>query len=166
MALRAMYPDLTHAQIAEKMGYAASGLTDLLYRANKQGLLKFEEPLNKLRYEIIPMVADNLADFMKSPDDKTRLIATMGTAKETLFKQFQASEGIQESTNMVLALKIEPATPRELTGEIVGVGREIEGEFPTVIEVAPLPLAPAPISPDHPDMAAAVEDLISTFRSS
>lgn len=125
IAIRAQEPHLLQREIADKMGINPKTLTSLLYNATKAGWLQFDDPLEKIEFQVIPKTVDNLIEFLNQKD-KT---VTLETAKGTIFKSYQASKGISDAPSNVLALKIEmgdPTTPvKEITGQIVGKARSI-----------------------------------------
>lgn len=125
MALKTMEPKLTFPEAAARLGLNVHTLKSYIYKASKDGHLKFDDSMQRIEYEIIPKVMDNLKEFL---DKKDRTV-TLETAKGTVFKQFQAAQGIQDGGNMVLALKIEtqPAEEvRTVAGVIVGTPKRIE----------------------------------------
>jgi hypothetical protein len=127
LELRAQNPNLKRKEIAELMGISDRTLEDILYRATKEGWLKFTSPLERLENEIMPKVLDNLSGFM---DEKDRT-ATIETAKATIFKHYQEAKGIVDKPTTILALKVEIADPTQakvINSSIVGVPRIIDTE--------------------------------------
>lgn len=126
IAIRAAEPHLRQKDIAERMGITAGTLSNLLANAQRKGWLVFDNPMDKIEYQIVPKVVDNLLEFL---DQKDKTV-TLETAKGTVFKQYQAAKGVQDVQNTVLALKIEmadPGTPTKIiTGQIVGQPRSVE----------------------------------------
>lgn len=123
---KAIEPELTQKEAAARLGIATQTLTNYLYEATKEGWLKFNDPLNELRYEIMPMVTRNLKYHLEQGDKDI----TIKTAQGTIFKQFLDSEGIKDAPTTVLALKIEmPAAAQlgaanpQIKGVIVGTPR-------------------------------------------
>lgn len=125
IAIRAQEPHLLQREIADRMGINPKTLTALLYNATKAGWLQFDDPLEKIEYQIVPKVVDNLIEFL---DQKDKTV-TLETAKGTIFKSYQASKGISDAPSNVLALKIEmvdPTTPtKSITGQIIGKARAL-----------------------------------------
>jgi len=104
LEIRAMNPNITNKDAAEKMGIAISHLNTIITRARKAGWLIFEDPMQRIEHEIMPKVAENLNYYL---DQRDRTV-TIETAKGTLFKQFEKAHGIGEQTSQtVLAIKIE-----------------------------------------------------------
>lgn len=101
--LRATNPGITTSECAVRMGIAPCTLHSYISRARKAGYLVFDDPMTRLEHEIIPKVTDNLNYYL---DQRDRTV-TIETAKGTIFKQFQAEQGIQEQNQTVLAIKIE-----------------------------------------------------------
>ena len=118
------YPQATKTEIAEKMGIVHQTLSQILREGQDQGLLVFTDPLERIDYEIIPKIVDNLNYFLTAKD-KT---VTIEAAKGTLFKAYADSKGIIEGNQTMLALKIEPASGTDvkiLAGHIVGQPKTI-----------------------------------------
>jgi len=125
IALRALDPDITQVEASRQIGISRRHLQTLIQRAAQEGWLKFEDPLNRLEYVVVPKVVDNLEKFLRE-GDKT---ITIETAKGTIFKQYQESKGISDGNQTILALKIEPADASQIkvvTGQIVGTPRQLE----------------------------------------
>lgn len=123
IVIKATNPNITQADIARTIGISVSSLQGYLYKARKEGWITFEDPLNKLEYEIIPKVVENLNHFLDAKDKQV----TIETAKGTLFKSYQESKGISDAPKTVLAIKLE--TPEGevqiVSGHIVGKPREV-----------------------------------------
>jgi hypothetical protein len=103
LAHRALDASLTNKEIARRMGLNPKSLNTLISRATLEGWLVFDDPLSRIQHQIIPKTIDNLNYFLDRKD-KT---VTIEVAKGTVFRQFQAAEGIQDNQQTVLALKIE-----------------------------------------------------------
>ena len=124
VALRALKPGITYQEAADQMGISRAYLNTAITRATKQGWLKFDDPLARLNHEIIPKVVDNLSHFL---DLKDRTV-TVETAKGTIFKVFQAAEGVNDAPRVGLVLKIEAidsGNAKIIEGQIVGRPKEI-----------------------------------------
>ena len=107
------------------MGLAPVTLKKYIYKARAQGLLRFDDPLEKLEFEIVPKAVDNLNTLMDAKDK----IATLEVAKGIIFKQYLESKGISDAPQTVLALKIEMPEGGEekiVAGTIVGRPRRLE----------------------------------------
>ncbi len=116
---------ITQTEIARRLGISRFSLANHIDRAVKEGWLKFDQPLERLEHELMPKVVDNLNYFL----DKKDKTVTLETAKGTLYKDYQASKGINDSPTTVLALKIETVEPENvkiIEGHIVGTARELE----------------------------------------
>ena len=123
---RALEPNLSNADIARKIGISPKTMYGYLSRAARQGWLKFDDPMSRLEFEIMPKATDNLSYFL---DARDRTV-TIEVAKGTLFKQFQESQGISDAPKTILALKLElPSsdgdTPRA-RGVIMGTPKIID----------------------------------------
>ena len=124
-AIRAAEPHLKDSEVAERMGLAPVTLKKYIYKARAQGLLRFDDPLEKLEFEIVPKAVDNLNTLMDAKDK----IATLEVAKGIIFKQYLESKGISDAPQTVLALKIEMPEGGEekiVAGTIVGRPRRLE----------------------------------------
>jgi hypothetical protein len=126
VAIRAAEPGITAADAAKKMGLAPKSLNALIGKATKEGWLKFDDPIARINHEIIPKVLDNLNTFLDARDKAV----TIETAKGTIFKTYQASEGALEGQQQnVLALKIEMIgsdTAPIISGQVIGKPRELK----------------------------------------
>jgi DNA-binding Lrp family transcriptional regulator len=123
--MRQQEPGIKNAEVARRLGLTANGLNSIIYRATRDGWLKYDDPISRIEYEIIPKVIDNISEFL----DKKDKTVTIETAKGTIFKQFQDSKGISDGNQTVLALKIESAEPSKVqvvTGHIVGKPKIVE----------------------------------------
>lgn len=123
---KAIEPKLTHRDAAARLGIAEQTLTNTIYKATKEGWLKFDDPLDELEFEIIPKVTHNLKYYLDQGDKDI----TIKTAQGTIFKQFQESKGIVKEApqTTVLAFKIEfpPGGPSHGAGHIVGTPKRLE----------------------------------------
>lgn len=120
-------PNLKRKEIAHQIGMTDRGLEALIYRATKEGWLRFSNPLERLENEIIPKTLDNLSTFLNEKD-KT---ATIEVAKGTIFKHYQEAKGIVDKPTTILALKIETVNPDQvkvISSSIVGRPRVIDAE--------------------------------------
>lgn len=128
LELRTQDPDISITEAARVMRIGRRVLNASIQTAVEEGWLRFEDPLAKIEYQIIPKVVRNLNKFLDE-GDKT---VTIETAKGTLFKMYQESKGISDTPQTVLALKIEqPAlesSPKIITGHVVGKPRSISTE--------------------------------------
>lgn len=128
LKLRLEQPDITIPEAARQLKTDRKTLNATILKAVEEGWLKFEDPISKIEYQIIPKVVRNLNRFLDE-GDKT---VTIETAKGTLFKAYAESKGISEGQKTVLALKIEMPegaiqTPL-ITGQILGSPRVIVEE--------------------------------------
>jgi hypothetical protein len=126
LAIRALEPNLKDKEIAERLGIVPATLKSYIYKATKEGWLKFDNPVERLDNEIVPLVVDNLVHFLKEKD-KT---VTIETAKGALFPAYKEAMGIREAPNTILAIKIEAIPhddqPIQLSGRIAGRARTID----------------------------------------
>lgn len=124
--IRAAEPDITTKEIALRLGLQPRTVYSYVSRAAREGWLKFDGPMSRLEYELIPKTVDVLNEHLDQ-GDKT---VALEIAKGTLFKQYQDSKGISQVPNNVLALKIElpEGTLSAATGHIVGSPKVYEVE--------------------------------------
>jgi len=129
LTLKALDPDITLAEAARQIRCGRKTLNASIQKAVEEGWLKFEDPLSKVEYQIVPKVVRNLNRFLDE-GDKT---VTIETAKGTLFKQYQESKGISETHNTILALKFEipedGGDVKIVQGHIVGKPKEVSDEI-------------------------------------
>ena len=118
--LRALEPDITLKEASVKLGMHRTTLSAVINNGVKEGWLRFDDPLSRIEHQIVPKVLDNLNHFLDARD-KT---VTIETAKGTVFKTYQESKGISQTSNTVLALKIEMpegmGETKIVTGSVVG----------------------------------------------
>ena len=101
--MRAIDPTISVADAAKRIGVSKYYLNGLIARASKEGWLRFDDPLSRLEFQIVPKTIDNLNFYLDAKDKQV----TLETAKGTIFKQYQESKGVTESHTTVLALKLE-----------------------------------------------------------
>lgn len=119
-----MFPNAPKTEIAEKMGLSAKRLYEVITAGKEAGLIEFSDPMDRIDYEIVPKIVNNLIEFLDAKD-KT---VTIEAAKGTLFKAYQESRGLNEQNQTVLALKIEVPDGQEvkvLAGRIVGTPKRL-----------------------------------------
>lgn len=121
IAHRATDPNLTTANIAEKMGMSRTYLNHLISRAASEGWLKFDNPLDRIEYELAPQAVKNLKKFLKE-EDKT---VTVEFAKGVLFPMYKEAHGVSENKQSILAIKIE--FPKSETGEVIEGTKIVRG---------------------------------------
>lgn len=123
MAMRTAEPSITNAECARRMGLQPNSLSSILSKAVKEGWLKFEDPLERIEHEIIPMTLDNISEMLAQKNEKI----TIETAKATVYPQFRESKGISHTPQTVLAIKIEQA-PANPDGQVIVVTDQIVGK--------------------------------------
>jgi transposase len=114
--------------IAERMGMKYATLRTMVYKASKEGWLKFTDPTERFQNQIVPKVVDNIEHWIDKKDKTMTIEAAKGSG---IFKNYQAIKVEGQAPMTVLALKIEPApggNAKVLTGHVVGVPKAIEGE--------------------------------------
>ncbi len=123
--MRLQEPGIKNEEVAKRLGIAKCTLNTYISNARREGWLKFDDPTDKIDFEIIPKVLDNLNHFLDAKDKAV----TIETAKGVLWKPYLEAKGIADVPQTILALKIESADPdkvKVITGQIVGAPREIE----------------------------------------
>ena len=123
LLLRQQEPGIKTSEIAKRLGISPNTLYSILVRARKEGWLKFDDPLSRIEYEIVPKVLDNMSLFLDQKDKQV----TIEAFKATAAKQYQESKGVAEAPHTFVAIKIEAPDPDHLkviTGQIVGRPRE------------------------------------------
>lgn len=127
LAFRSVEPGITNAEVAKRLGITAGTLNTIIYKAGREGWLRYENPLDRIENEIIPKAIQNLSEFLDEKDKQ----ATLETLKGTAFPVYRESKGAGEAQQTVLALKIETAEPvdvKVLSGQIVGTPRRLIDE--------------------------------------
>lgn len=127
LAIKALEPNITTADAAERMGIHKSSLNKHIQRAVHEGWLKFSDPFDRIDHELIPKTVRNLNEFL---DQRDKLV-TVEMAKGTIFKTYQESKTSTNQPQVVLALRIEPAVGDSINivaGHIVGKAKEIPDE--------------------------------------
>jgi hypothetical protein len=125
LELRSKDPDLTIHEAARQLRISKRTLNAAIQQAVENGWLKFEDPLSRLEYEVVPKVVRNLNAWLDE-NDKT---VTIEAAKGMVFPIYRESKGVNEAPQTILALKIESPTNEQssavLTGQIIGAPRKI-----------------------------------------
>lgn len=122
---RATEPGITNVEIASRLGVSAAALNGYITIARREGWLRFEDPIARMEFEIVPKVMDNLNKLLDREDRTT----TIETAKGTIFRTYQDSKGISDAPQAILALRIEQAegtNTKFITGHIVGRSKAIK----------------------------------------
>jgi hypothetical protein len=126
LQLRSKDPDLTIHEAARQLKISKRTLNAAIQQAVENGWLKFEDPLSKLEYEVVPKVIRNLNSFL---DDVDKTV-TIEAAKGMVFPIYRESKGLSEAPQTILALKIESPTGEQtaavMTGQILGAPRKVE----------------------------------------
>lgn len=103
IAIRATDPSLTNNQIAERLGITPKALNSYIAKAVREKWLKFDDPLERMEHEIIPLATEEYKQLLKD-GDKTAVIEA---AKGLLFPLYKDSKGVTENQQSILAIKIE-----------------------------------------------------------
>lgn len=129
LALRATDPGISKLEIAKKLGVCHTTINHALDFAAQNGWITLEDPIERVRHEIVPKTIDNINHFLDAKDKQV----TIEVAKGTIFKMFQTAEGLQDEAPMVLALKIEmpptgDAQGKIIEGQVIGKPKQLEGD--------------------------------------
>lgn len=132
---RAIEPGISNAEVARRLGISPGTLGVYIHRANKEGWLKFDDPMLELEHQILPKITRNLNQML---DDKNTCKGsekvTIEAAKGVLFPLFNATKGVTNAPTTIIALKLEMPNDDapKLTGTIKGRAKSLaalEGEI-------------------------------------
>ena len=115
-------------EIADRIGIKYATLRTMVYKASKEGWLKFTDPTERFQNQIVPKVVDNIEHWIDKKDKTMTIEAAKGSG---IFKNYQAIRVEGQAPTTVLALKIEPVAAGQTkvtSGHVVGVPKMIEGE--------------------------------------
>lgn len=119
---------LTYKEIGQKLDLTAATVKGYVYRAAKEGWLKFENPYERFQNEIIPKVVDNIDYWIMKKDKQMTIEAAKGGG---VFQSHQAVRVEGDAPQTVLNLRIETvplplnALPKVVTGHIVGTPKRL-----------------------------------------
>jgi hypothetical protein len=124
--MKAEEPNITNKEIAERLNISVSTLNNCLQLGKKEGWLTFEDPFNKIQYEMIPSNIDKVQSLMDAGDQKT----IIEVFKQLTAPAYRESQGINDAKgdNMMIAIKIEmpPADQMPVVrGVIIGEARTL-----------------------------------------
>ena len=115
-------------EIAVQLGLSHATVRGYVWRAGKQGWLKFESPYERFENEIVPKVVDNIEHWINKKDKQMTIEAAKGAG---IFKAHQALRVEGEAPQTILNLKIETVAPpnatepRVIVGHIVGTPKQL-----------------------------------------
>jgi transposase len=125
-------------EIAEKLGISEKSISPYVYRASKNGWLTIDDPAQRLEYQLMHKVVQNIEEGL---DDTARhmtsgmqvkTVVALKVAEGTLFKKFDNAIGQSPATTIV-AVKIEmPDGPRpqiRAGNDVGGVPAHIDAEI-------------------------------------
>ena len=124
ISLRTEFPTDSITEIAQRMGISRTWLNQVIYKATKEGWLRYSNPVERFEMEIVPKVVDNIGHFIDLKDKQMTIEAAKGAG---IFKSHQAVKVENDTPQAVLALKIETAPGGDIkiaAGTIVGKARE------------------------------------------
>ena len=79
--MKAEDPDITNIEIAKSLGISVNTLNNCIQIGRKEGWLHFEDPFNKIQYEMVPKVTDQMINLIDAGDQKAIIEAfKAGTA--------------------------------------------------------------------------------------
>ena len=113
---------LSNKEIAEELGLTHSTVRNYMWRAGKEGWLKFENPYERFENEILPSVVDNIDYWIKKKDKQMTIEAAKGGG---IFKSHQALRVENETPQTILNLKIETVQPPTFAEQNIVVGHII-----------------------------------------
>lgn len=119
LRLRALHPDISIKETAEQLGISSRTLSRAITQATQEGWLRFEDPFDRIDYQLIPKTLRNLNEFL---DDRDKNV-TIEMAKGTIFKTYQDSKIAHSQPQVVLALKFEQPEGESvniIAGHVVG----------------------------------------------
>lgn len=135
LELKAKNPSLTTKAIAEELGIGYKYLAECVRKARKDGWLELEDPMERIEYEIIPKVVENVVNFLDAKSEKVTIEAMKGL----IFPIYKDSIGVHEAPKTILAIKIDTA-PTQIanstaSGQILGKPRQfIDAESVTEVK--------------------------------
>jgi transposase len=112
-------------QCAEKLGISYSYVRTLMWKAGKDGWLKFTDPMERFEHELMPKVVDNIEYWLDQKDKKMTIEAAKGGG---IFRSHQTIKVEGQAPSQVLALKIEmpEGGVAPTAGKIIGTPRRLE----------------------------------------
>jgi hypothetical protein len=121
--MRSAEPGISNAEVARRLGIAPASLDKVLYVARREGWLQIEDPLDRIKIELLPKIVDNLNYHLDRKDPKV----TVEAMKGLLAPLWKEQQGIQDNKIQALAIKIEmpPGGAAVARGVISGVPRRV-----------------------------------------
>jgi transposase len=108
-------------EIAASIGISRRSISQYLYRAGKNGWLDIDNPKDRMEYQLIPQVVQNLAEMLVSADPEVKQTVTMETAKGTIFKQFgEQAQQLPPSTLVAIRIDMPPGPAQVIREETTG----------------------------------------------
>lgn len=124
---------LKYKQIGEKLGISESRVGQIVWEANKKGLIDYANPHEYFENRLTPKIVQNIEHWLDQKDKKMTIEAAKGAG---IFKAHQALKVEGQAPQNVIALKIEmpPLEPGQQAPPVVGmvVGkprRVLEGQI-------------------------------------
>ncbi len=120
-------PKITQAEMARRLNIDAATLARAIKAGINEGWLKFDEAMDRMRFEVVPKTLDGLVELLDQKDKK----AIIETAKGAIFPIWQAAEGVANESALVLGIRIEypeghTQAPQVIEGQIVGKPKELK----------------------------------------
>jgi hypothetical protein len=105
-------------QIADALGISVKSISPYVYRAARNGWLKLDHPKERVQYEIMHKVIDNLDEGLNSQGILTngmreRTHVALKIAEGTVFKAFEQVQQAQGGSNAVRVNIIMPPGPMQ-----------------------------------------------------
>jgi len=116
---------MKNIEIAPLLGLKPTTLNTMIWKATKQGWLKFDNPAERLEQELSHVVVDNIEHHLSKKDKQMTIEAAKGLG---LFKSHQAVKVESDAPQTVLALKIESTGESQpsVVGNVVGRPKTFE----------------------------------------
>lgn len=114
-------------EIADKLELSHGTVKGIVYKANKLGLIQYDDPMERFENQIVPKIVDNVEYWIDQKDKKMTIEAAKGAG---IFKSHQAIKLEGEAPQTILALKIEMPTEsgfeaKTIVGHTVGRPRRV-----------------------------------------
>lgn len=100
--LRIENPDISYDDAAKELGISKNTLRNYVFRAVSEGWLRFEDPLSRLDFEIIPQATQVTLDALAAKDVKVAIEVMKGT----VFPEYRAIRGTADAVNNTIAIQV------------------------------------------------------------
>ena len=131
--LRIAYPDAPLKELAKKLEVSAKTLSGYITVATEEGWLRFDDSIDRVEFELVPLAIQNAIDLMNAKDPKV----TIETLKGTVFPDYRSRKGISENDSNVIAIRIEGSEGAPQL-DIRRLGRPKVGTNSGIIDAEPM----------------------------